>query len=172
MLNTLRLPPTIITITTLLLSHFSFFALGNSNAISSIDLSNAYNGVSGYNVIAVGLLLFAGNWAGPVWWAAAGVCLLLEKEGGAAAEVEKSRDGSDGSRNWVREERERLHLAALVSGKAEPSEKDAGKDAFGEVSLKFTYSPSLSLHGGTYANVHSLLNIAHHTDPPPGAELD
>ncbi|KAJ9664995.1 major facilitator super transporter protein [Coniosporium apollinis] len=131
-LTPLRLPPTIITITTLLLSHFSFFALGNSNAISSIDLSNAYNGISGYNVIAVGLLLFAGNWAGPVWWAAAGVCLLLEKEGGAAAEVKKSRDGSDGSRNWVREERERLHLAALVSGKAEPSEKDAGKDAFGE----------------------------------------
>lgn len=60
----------------LLHSHASFFALGNSNAISSIDLSNAYNGVSGYNVLAVAVLLFASNWAGPIWWTTWGISQL------------------------------------------------------------------------------------------------
>ncbi|KAL9080277.1 MAG: hypothetical protein Q9157_000927 [Trypethelium eluteriae] len=35
------------TLTTLLLTYTTFFASGGSNAISSIDLSNAYNGVAG-----------------------------------------------------------------------------------------------------------------------------
>lgn len=72
----LDLSPTAITLTTLLLSQTSFYALGNSNAISSIDLSNSYNGISGYNVGAVGLLVFLSNWAGPVFWSLAGVILL------------------------------------------------------------------------------------------------
>jgi ethanolaminephosphotransferase len=72
----LPLSPTQITISTLLFAHTSFFALGNSNAISSIDLSNAYNGVSGYNVLAVGILVFVGNWAGPIWWAVSATVLL------------------------------------------------------------------------------------------------
>jgi ethanolaminephosphotransferase len=50
--------------------------MGGSNAISSIDLSSAYNGVSGYNAVAVGLLTFAGNWAGPIFWTS-GTNLLL-----------------------------------------------------------------------------------------------
>ena len=54
--------------TSVLLQFASFFALGGTNAISSVDLSNAYNGVSGYNVLAVGMLTFLSNWAGPVWW--------------------------------------------------------------------------------------------------------
>ena len=62
-----------IAISSLLHSQAAFFAFGNSNAISSIDLSNAYNGISGYNVLAVALLLFAGNWAGPIWWTSAGI---------------------------------------------------------------------------------------------------
>ncbi|KAF2142872.1 uncharacterized protein K452DRAFT_297392 [Aplosporella prunicola CBS 121167] len=76
-----RLPPlspTEISTTTLLLAHASFFALGNSNAISSIDLSNAYNGVASYNVVAVGALIFVGNWAGPVFWGCAGGLRVLE----------------------------------------------------------------------------------------------
>ena len=63
----------------LLHSHASFFALGNSNAISSIDLSNAYNGVSGYNVLAVAILLLASNWAGPIWWTLWGVSHLSQQ---------------------------------------------------------------------------------------------
>jgi len=63
-------------ITMLLLQYSSFFAFGGTNAISSVDLSNAYNGVGGYNVLAVGILTFVSNWAGPVWWASATACVL------------------------------------------------------------------------------------------------
>lgn len=65
-----------LTLTSLLLQNASFFAFGGSNAISSIDLSNAYNGIAGYNVGAVGLLTFCGNWAGPLWWMSVTVLLL------------------------------------------------------------------------------------------------
>jgi ethanolaminephosphotransferase len=72
------------TTTTLLLQYASFFAFGGSNAISSIDLSSAYNGVSGYNVLAVGILTFISNWSGPIFWASAGNLMLLrlQKTGG------------------------------------------------------------------------------------------
>lgn len=63
--------------TSLLFQYLSFFAFGGSNAISSIDLSSAYNGVSGYNVIAVGILTFVSNWAGPVFWTSATNLMLL-----------------------------------------------------------------------------------------------
>ncbi|KAI9504019.1 alkaline-phosphatase-like protein [Coemansia spiralis] len=53
------------------LVHASFFALGNSNSLASLDLSNAYAGVSRYNEGLVGVLLFVSNWAGPLWWGAA-----------------------------------------------------------------------------------------------------
>ncbi|KAJ2614980.1 major facilitator super transporter protein [Coemansia sp. RSA 1365] len=53
------------------LVHASFFALGNSNSLASLDLSNAYAGVSRYSEAAVGLLLFVANWAAPLWWALA-----------------------------------------------------------------------------------------------------
>ena len=54
----------------------SFFAFGGTNAISSVDLSNAYNAISGYNVAAVGILTFISNWAGPIWWSIA-TCRLI-----------------------------------------------------------------------------------------------
>ena len=60
-----------ITVTSLLLEYTTFFAFGGSNAISSVDLSSAYNGISGYNVVAVGILTFLSNWAGPIWWVSA-----------------------------------------------------------------------------------------------------
>jgi ethanolamine phosphate transferase 2 subunit G len=65
-----------IAILALLLQYASFFAFGGTNSISTIDLSNAYNGVSGYNVGAVGILTFVSNWAGPIWWGF-GICQLL-----------------------------------------------------------------------------------------------
>lgn len=52
----------------LIMQQVSFFALGGSNAISSVDLSNAYNGITNYNAFGVGLLTFVSNWAGPIWW--------------------------------------------------------------------------------------------------------
>ncbi|KAG4303939.1 hypothetical protein PORY_002683 [Pneumocystis oryctolagi] len=43
-----------ISLISLIFQHYSFFALGNSNSISSIDLSNAYIGIRNYNITAVG----------------------------------------------------------------------------------------------------------------------
>lgn len=73
-----NLQPLEITLTSVLLQYSSFFAAGGTNAISSVDLSNAYNGVSGYNVLAVGALTFLSNWAGPVWWMSATSCFLFK----------------------------------------------------------------------------------------------
>ena len=77
-LDYLKLSIADLSLTFLLLQYTSFFSLGGSNAISSIDLSNAYNGVAGYNVGAVGLLTFLSNWAGPFWWTSAAVLLLTK----------------------------------------------------------------------------------------------
>ena len=63
-------------VTMLYMQYSSFFAFGGTNAISSVDLSNAYNGVRGYNVLAVGVLTFISNWVGPIWWASATACVL------------------------------------------------------------------------------------------------
>ncbi len=68
-----------LTVTSLLLQYSSFFVLGGSNAISSVDLSNAYNGISGYNVVGVAILTFLSNWAGSVWWVSATVLLMNEQ---------------------------------------------------------------------------------------------
>lgn len=70
------LSPIDISITSILFQFASFFALGGTNAISTIDLSNAYNGVGGYSIVAVGALTFISNWAGPIWWSVA-TCRLL-----------------------------------------------------------------------------------------------
>jgi len=75
-LSSLELSADDVTLTSIIFQYGSFFALGGSNAISSVDLSNAYNGISGYNIVAVGVLTFVGNWAGPVWWASAMNSLL------------------------------------------------------------------------------------------------
>ncbi|KAK6584505.1 hypothetical protein PZA11_002729 [Diplocarpon coronariae] len=76
-----------ITTTSLLLQYSSFFAFGGSNAISSVDLSSAYNGVSEYNVLAVGILTFASNWAGPIFWTSATNIMLLRLRATAAGKA-------------------------------------------------------------------------------------
>lgn len=65
-----------VTATALLVQYASFFTLGGTNSIATVDLSNAYNGISGYNVFAVGILTFISNWTGPIWWSF-GVLQLL-----------------------------------------------------------------------------------------------
>jgi ethanolaminephosphotransferase len=71
----------VIEITTLsiLLQYASFYAFGGSNAISSVDLSSAYNGIGSFNVVAVGFLTLVSNWAGAVYWTSATSLLLLQK---------------------------------------------------------------------------------------------
>ncbi|ANB13858.1 Las21p [Sugiyamaella lignohabitans] len=68
----------IITIFTLILQHVSFFAMGNSNSLASIDLSNAYNGISSYQIVLVGVLTFVNNWVGPLYWTVAGLTMLID----------------------------------------------------------------------------------------------
>ncbi len=68
-----------LTTISLLLQFTSFFAFGGTNAISSVDLSSAYNGVADFNVGAVGILTFISNWAGPIYWVSAINLLLLRK---------------------------------------------------------------------------------------------
>ncbi|KAL8873166.1 MAG: hypothetical protein Q9174_001318 [Haloplaca sp. 1 TL-2023] len=75
-LASMNLSSSEISLSSILLQYTSFFAFGGSNAISSIDLSNAYNGISGYSVVAVGILTFCSNWAGPMWWMFATMLLL------------------------------------------------------------------------------------------------
>lgn len=87
LLSTLDLNVVDITTTSILLQQASFFIFGNSNAISSIDLSNAYNGVSGYNVLAVGILTFVSNWTGPLFWTSATMLLLLKLDRQGAKDV-------------------------------------------------------------------------------------
>ncbi|KAI8960199.1 alkaline phosphatase-like protein [Daldinia sp. FL1419] len=88
-LNGLRLGAAEITISSLLLQFASFFAMGGSNAISGVDLSNAYNGVSGFNIFTIGVLTFLSNWAAPVWWTSASNLLLLQSK-------ESTKQGKDG----------------------------------------------------------------------------
>ncbi|KAI0481686.1 alkaline-phosphatase-like protein [Xylaria cf. heliscus] len=90
-LNELSLRPIEVTTASLLLQFASFFAMGGSNAFTGIDLSSAYNGVSDFNVFAVGALTFVSNWAGPVWWMSASNLLLLSSRAKATS-GETSRD--------------------------------------------------------------------------------
>jgi ethanolaminephosphotransferase len=109
------------TISILLMAHTSFFALGNSNAISSIDLSNAYNGVSGYNIVAVGVLLFASNWAGPIYWSTCAAVMFTlpstEQEESAFERLEQAaeRQRTLGDKKWIHEERELLNRQAMTT---------------------------------------------------------
>ncbi|KAG0271384.1 major facilitator super transporter protein [Linnemannia exigua] len=54
----------------------SFFLLGNSNSIASIDISNAYVGIQSYDIFLTGVLTFVSNWAGPLWWSIAALVLM------------------------------------------------------------------------------------------------
>ncbi|KAI4778131.1 alkaline phosphatase-like protein [Aureobasidium sp. EXF-3400] len=112
------------TVSILLMAHTSFFALGNSNAISSIDLSNAYNGVSGYNIVAVGVLLFASNWAGPIYWSTCAAVMFTlpsnEQEEAAFERLEQAaeRQRTLGNKKWIHEERDLLHQQAMATSSA------------------------------------------------------
>jgi ethanolaminephosphotransferase len=105
-----RPPAVLVATSVVLLSHVYYFCMGGSNSISSIDLSNAYNGVGDYNIAAVGVLLFASNWAGPIWWCSAAVLLCTQMSPGAIA---RELETTDNEREWVMVEREKLHDDAI-----------------------------------------------------------
>ncbi|KAJ5932714.1 Alkaline phosphatase-like alpha/beta/alpha [Penicillium verrucosum] len=68
-LSSMNLTGIEVTITTLIFQYMTFFAFGGSNSISSVDLASGYNGIDSYSVVLVGILTFASNWTGPIWWA-------------------------------------------------------------------------------------------------------
>lgn len=90
------LTPFEISLSSLLLQHVAFFALGGSNNISSVDLSNVLNGISGFNVGLVGILTFLSNWVGPVFWSSGCVVLLRRWADGAVVSQIKEKDDREG----------------------------------------------------------------------------
>lgn len=55
-------------VTFLAIQQASFFATGNSNSLSGLDLSQAYNGIATYSELCVGTLLFLSTFLGPLYW--------------------------------------------------------------------------------------------------------
>ncbi len=88
-----------VSVTMLLLQFAGFFATGGNNAFSGVDLSSAYNGVADFNVFAVGVLVFISNWAASIWWASAGVLMLLECKGSVATLPEAALFQHGGNRD-------------------------------------------------------------------------
>jgi ethanolamine phosphate transferase 2 subunit G len=139
-LSSLSLSPTQISTSTLILGHVSFYALGNSNAISSIDLSNAYNGVAGYNVLAVGILLFVSNWAGPIWWTVGAMNLIVAQHANLESEAAK---GAEKKRAWVEAERELL--AAKASTQQQGARITPNPQISSDIGLKDSYLTYFSI---------------------------
>ncbi|KAJ9571839.1 Type I phosphodiesterase / nucleotide pyrophosphatase [Nakaseomyces glabratus] len=53
----------------IILQFFTFFQSGGTNSIATVDLSNAYNGVSeNYNIYIVGLMMCISNFAPTIYW--------------------------------------------------------------------------------------------------------
>lgn len=97
------------TLAGLTLEMAGFFAFGGTNAISSVDLSNAYNGIREFNVGAVGVLIFVGNWGPSILWALWGVQWQLE-------------------RCWARDDVEVLHKASCGLARMKRDEKNEEKE--------------------------------------------
>ncbi|KAF9892200.1 major facilitator super transporter protein [Aspergillus nanangensis] len=89
-----------LTISSLLFQYMTFFAFGGSNSISSVDLSNAYNGIGSYSVVFVGILTYMSNWAGPIWWV-------------SASHILRSKSNTEGSH--VHFTIQTFHMAAVTT---------------------------------------------------------
>lgn len=58
--------PIVCTWMELVFSKCTFFALGGSNSLATVDLSNSYNGLKSFSLPIVTLLTFASNFSGPI----------------------------------------------------------------------------------------------------------
>lgn len=63
----------------LLLQNLTFFQFGSTNSLSSVDLTNSFNGLTSYNIFLSGLLTYTCNWAGPIFWSIAHLYLTFSK---------------------------------------------------------------------------------------------
>lgn len=64
---------------TILLQNLTFFQFGSTNSLSSVDLTNSFNGLTSYNVFLSGLLTYTCNWAGPIFWTVAHLYIVYTK---------------------------------------------------------------------------------------------
>lgn len=61
----------------IIMQNSTFFLFGSTNSISTVDLTNSFNGLSSYNMFLSGLLTYVCNWAGPLFWTIASMKLAL-----------------------------------------------------------------------------------------------
>lgn len=66
------------TVFTTVISNLTFFSMGGTNSLATVDLSNSYNGVGSYHIEIVSLLTFISNFAGPIYWSLSFLMVLLE----------------------------------------------------------------------------------------------
>ena len=60
----------IVSLISLCLQNFTFFQFGSTNSIATIDLANAYHGISeNYNIYVIGWLMAIANFAPAIYWA-------------------------------------------------------------------------------------------------------
>ncbi|KAG0289074.1 major facilitator super transporter protein [Linnemannia gamsii] len=140
----------------------SFFLLGNSNSIASIDISNAYVGIQSYDIFLTGVLTFVSNWAGPLWWTMAALVLMrwdLEwefawaKEDRELALKEKEERGWKTVQGWRRGEKGTLNKRTMrriwkykkATGVAINKDKEVGslKEAEGDRQEAADYSEKI-----------------------------
>lgn len=76
--NNADLPILSITMFILCVQNLSFFSIGNTNLLATIDLSNAYNGVADYDIFSVGFLTFISNFSVLLYWSIAGLQIMFE----------------------------------------------------------------------------------------------
>lgn len=67
------------TLVGLCVQHLSFFSMGNTNLMATVDLSNAYNGISEYSIFSVSLLTFFSNFSAVLFWLFSQILLISSK---------------------------------------------------------------------------------------------
>lgn len=82
LLNHVEVDQLLVSVTwfTIIMQNLSFFSIGGTNLLATVDLSNAYNGVGSYNVFLVGFLTFLSNFATPIYWSLSSLQLIFEKD--------------------------------------------------------------------------------------------
>lgn len=82
----------IITLFSICMQNLSFFSMGNTNLLATVDLSNSYNGFKSYDVFLVGILTYFSNFAGPIFWSLASLQLIFENNVVCFDKKNSSRD--------------------------------------------------------------------------------
>lgn len=62
------------------IQNLSFFSVGNTNLLATVDLSNAYNGIKVYDVGLVGLQTFMSNFSVVIYWSISSLQIIFELE--------------------------------------------------------------------------------------------